>query len=323
MSLKPIVMTPAYRYGAMTPWGGDSLRTIYGQDIPDEHTGEALEFSALPGLNSTDAEGRTLTELIAEHGAALLGTEIHEPVPLLLKLIDARQSLSVQVHPNDAYAAKAEHKLGKTEAWFILHAEPGTKLVYGIRPGYDLAALRALCERGAAVEEALNYLPVKAGDAVYIPAGTVHAIGAGIVLYEIQQSSNVTYRFYDWNRKDKDGKGRELHLDKALDVTRLDVEPKFIEAELVGLNAQGTFERVLNTEYFVVDRLTKCKDMQLITDLRRFGILTALEDGVMELPGEDIPLKAGQTAAIPADCVPVRLRGERFLYAYPQLGQGK
>ena len=105
MSLKPIVMTPAYRYGAMTPWGGDSLRTIYGQDIPDEHTGEALEFSALPGLNSTDAEGRTLTELIAEYGDALLGTDVSLPVPLLLKLIDARQDLSVQVHPDDAYAA--------------------------------------------------------------------------------------------------------------------------------------------------------------------------------------------------------------------------
>ena len=150
MSMKPIVMTPAFRYGKATPWGGDSFRTMYGQDIPDEHTGEALVFSALPGLNSRDASGRTLTELIGEYGEALLGTDVSEPVPLLVKLIDARQDLSVQVHPDDEYAARVEHKLGKTEGWIILRAEPGARLVYGINPGYGTETLRKLCQRGAA-----------------------------------------------------------------------------------------------------------------------------------------------------------------------------
>ena len=319
MALKPIVMTPAYRYGEDTPWAGDKLKTVYGQDIPDERTGEALVFSALPGLNSRDSEGRTLTELIAEYGKALMGTEVREPVPLLVKLLDARQDLSVQVHPDNDYAARVEQKLGKTEAWIVLQAEPCARLVYGIRPGYDLAALRELCRKGSAVEEALNNVPVKPGDVLYIPSGTVHAIGAGIMLYEIQQSSDVTYRFYDWNRRDKNGKGRELHLDKALDVTRLDVKPEPVRPLTLRADADGTLERLLDERYFVVDRLTSCAEMPLHTDVRRFGILTALEAGAMHAGGGMIPLKAGQTAMIPADCVPVTLTGGCFVYAYPQI----
>ncbi len=317
MPLKPMLMTPAYRYGAQTPWGGDALRTLYGQEIPDERTGEALAFSALPGLNSRDAQGTPLSELIGRYGAALLGTEVSLPVPLLLKLIDARQDLSVQVHPDDAYAARVEGKLGKTEAWVILRAEPGARLVYGIRPGYTIDALRALCERGAAVEEALNTLPVKAGDVVYIPSGTVHAIGAGIVLYEIQQSSDVTYRFYDWDRRDKDGKGRELHLDKALAVTRLDVAPKLAEPVLLASGAEGRRERILDTPYFQTDRLTDCQGLEIAPDPRRFGILTALADGSVSAGDDTIVMKAGQTALLPADMEAVRLNGPYFLHAWP------
>ncbi len=319
MALHPIVMTPAYRCGAATPWGGNALKTVYGQNIPDERTGEALVFSALPGLNSRDPEGRTLTDLIDRYGDALLGTAVREPVPLLLKLIDARQDLSVQVHPGDDYAGRVEHKLGKTEAWIILRAEPGARLVYGIRPGYSLDDLRALCQKGAAVEEALNTLPVRPGDVIYIPSGTVHAVGAGIMLYEIQQSSDVTYRFYDWDRKDKDGKGRELHLDKALDVTRLDVEARTAEAQLISAGETGTLERLLDVPYFVVDAYKACMDMALMPDRRRFGILTALEDGSVRAGEETIALKAGQTALIPADCVPMTITGDSFLYAYPQI----
>ena len=318
MALMPIVMSPAYRHGAATPWGGDALKTMYGQEIPDDRTGEALAFSALPGLNSRGPDGRTLSELAAAYGPALLGTDISEPIPLLLKLIDARQDLSVQVHPDDVYAARVEGKLGKTEAWIILRADPGARLIYGIRPGYDLQALRALCQQGAAVEEALNTLPVRAGDIVYIPSGTVHAIGAGIVLYEIQQSSDVTYRFYDWDRKDANGKGRELHLDKALDVTRLGGAPEPVIPRTVRDDTAGRLERALDTRYFVVDRLTGCVNMPLETDTRRFGILTALAEGILRAGDTDIPLKAGQTAAIPADCVPTCLTGDAFLYAYPQ-----
>ena len=318
MPLKPIPMTPAYRHGDMTPWGGDALKTLFGQDIPDDRTGEALVFSALPGLNSRDPQGRTLTELIGEYGSRLLGTAVREPVPLLLKLIDARQDLSVQVHPDDAYARRVEHKLGKNEAWIILRAEPGARLIYGIRPGYDLETLRRLSEQGAAVREALNEMPVHAGDVVYIPAGTVHAIGAGIVLYEIQQSSDVTYRFYDWDRRDQQGRGRPLHLKQALDVTRLDTPLKPARPETLSDGPEGKRERLLDTPYFTVDRYSACHDMPLRPDRERFGVLTALEDGVVRADGETLAMKAGDTAMIPADGFDMALDGGCFLLAYPQ-----
>ena len=216
MPLAPILMTPAYRYGKMTPWGGHSLRDLYGKDIPDDRTGESLEISAIPGLESRDPEGNTLPQLIDAYGGKLGGTQVSAPFPLLLKLLDARDTLSVQVHPDDAYAGRVEHKLGKTEAWHILHAEPGAELVYGIQAGTDKETLMAASRAGAAVEGLLRRVKVKAGDTYFIPAGMVHAIGSGIVLYEIQQSSDVTYRFYDWERTDEKGNKRELHIEKAV-----------------------------------------------------------------------------------------------------------
>ena len=322
MPLNPILMTPYYRHGAETPWGGDSLRTRFGLDIPDDRTGEALVFSALPGRNSCAPDGQPLSALIAAYGERLLGTCVKEPVPLLLKLIDAKQDLSVQVHPDDAYAGRVEGKAGKTEAWIILDAKPGARLVYGIRPGYTLEDLRGLCERGPAVEEALQYLPVQAGDVVYIPSGTVHAIGSGIVLYEIQQSSDVTYRFYDWDRRDAQGRSRELHLEKALAVTRLDVAPATVSPRTAARDDSGEKQQLLDTPFFCVDRYLQCRQMRLAPDPRRFGILTALADGTIGLPdGGEISMRAGSTALLPADGAEIALTGGCFLHAYPQAAE--
>jgi len=158
-------MTPCYRAGEQTPWGGDRLKALYGKQIPDPRTGESLEASTLSGRESTGPGGMTLTQIA--------GGEL----PLMLKLLDARETLSVQVHPDDAYASR-EGKLGKAEAWLILDAEPGAQLVYGLLPGADLAGLPP-----EALEARLRWVPVKAGDVLNIPPGMVHAIGPGIVLY--------------------------------------------------------------------------------------------------------------------------------------------
>ena len=222
----PVRMHPAFRGGKLTPWGGEKLRTVYGKEIAEVPTGESLEISCIPGLESRDDAGRTLTELIAEYGEDFAGRYAGRTFPLLLKLIDAREPLSVQVHPDDAYARLHEDgKLGKTEAWLILDCPEGAELVYGIQPGTDRETLRRASEAGSAVEPLLRRVKVRPGDVCNIPAGTVHAIGAGILLYEIQQSSDVTYRFYDWDRVDAKGNRRELHIRKALDVTRLDFAP--------------------------------------------------------------------------------------------------
>lgn len=321
MALSPIIMQPAYRYGAMTPWGGTRLGDLYSRDLPDSRTGESLEVSAIPGLNSRDLDGTPLSELLNRYGKVLMGTAIKGDFPLLLKLIDAKEQLSVQVHPHDDYAAKHEGKAGKTEAWVILHALPGAELVYGIQEGVNRQTLRRACEQGAAVEALLRRVPVQAGDAFFIPAGMVHAIGAGIVLYEIQQSSDVTYRFYDWDRRDRHGNRRTLHLDQALDVT--DPAMQLAPATPLPLpldGGKGDRERLFDTTYFVTDRYTGCTEAVLTPDLRRFAILTALDDmQIAYEPNKQLTLSAGETALLPAQGDVLRVTCNSFLVSAPQV----
>ena len=317
MFLPPIKMTPAYRFGAATPWGGDGLKRVFGKNIPDARTGEALEVSTIPNLESRDENGTTLTALIAKYGTALTGTAVSGAFPLLLKLLDARDTLSVQVHPNDEYAARVEHKLGKTEAWVILKAEPDARLIYGVQSGTTRAQLREASMQGAAVEKCLRSVKVKVGETYFIPSGMVHAIGQGILLYEIQQSSDVTYRFYDWERRDQNGNKRELHLDKALDVTDVTLCPNAVKAEVLEDSPSGCRERLLDTRYFGLERLKHCHDLPLVPDTRRFSILTALADGQITWQGGAMSLKAGETALLPADGYALSLNGNEYLLAYP------
>ncbi len=303
--LLPIKMHPAFRGGKLTPWGGEKLRTVYGKPISEVPTGESLEISCIPALESRDDAGRTLPELIAAGGEAMAGRYARGAFPLLLKLIDAREPLSVQVHPNDAYAHAHENgKLGKTEAWLILDAPEGAELVYGIVPGTDRETLRKACEAGSAVAPLLRRVRVRAGDVCYIPSGCVHAIGAGITLYEIQQSSDVTYRFYDWDRVDREGKKRELHLDKALDVTDLSfsLAPKHWDGA-VGVT------RMLEETYFSLD-LIRAEGEVALPALTDFGFLTAL-DGALTLAwdGGEVKLAKGDSFFLPRVSPALCLRG--------------
>jgi len=312
MPLAPILMTPAYRYGAMTPWGGEGLRTLFGKNIPDERTGESLEVSAIPSLESQDPDGNPLPALIEKYGERLVGTSVSHPFPLLLKLLDAKDTLSVQVHPDDVYAAKVENKLGKTEAWHILAAEEGAELVYGVEAGVTKEALMEASQEGAAVEKLLRKVKVKAGDTYYIPAGMVHAIGAGIVLYEIQQSSDVTYRFYDWERKDKNGNKRELHIQKAVDVT--DVTAQLEAAKEIQL-VPGHYQ-LLKEKYFTLERFEGFNG-KLAADPRRFALLTAVKDAHITWPDGSLMLPAGCTALLPADGFDLHLEATAALLSYP------
>ena len=312
MPIAPVLMTPAYRFGAATPWGGDGLRAFFHKDIPDGRTGESLEASAIPGLESRSEEGETLTALIGRYGERLTGKGFAHPFPLLLKLLDARDTLSVQVHPDNEYAARVEHKLGKTEAWHILRCDEGAELVYGLTPGVTKEELRAACREGSRVEGMLRRVKVHPGETYYIPAGTVHAIGRGILLYEIQQSSDVTYRFYDWNRTDKAGNKRELHLDKAIDVTRLDFCGEAAREEKV---EEGHFA-LLREKYFWLDRFAEGV-FALPRDEARFGILTATAPCVLSWQGGEMVLPAGRTALLPADGFDLRLQCGAALLSRP------
>lgn len=312
MPIAPILMTPAYRCGPDTPWGGDGLKRVFGKDIPDARTGESLEVSAIPGLESRDPDGNTLPQLITRYGEKLTGKGFADPFPLLLKLLDARETLSVQVHPNDEYAARVEHKLGKTEAWHILNAAPGAQLVYGVKAGATKEALLTASQEGAAVESLLRRVNVKAGETYYIPAGTVHAIGEGIMLYEIQQSSDVTYRFYDWERTDKNGNKRELHIQKAVDVTRVDFQPDAAQEREI---APGHYQ-LLREAYFSLDRFENGV-FDLPRDDRRFAFLTAVKPCRIAWDEGEMALPAGRTALLPADGYALRLTAGEALMSFP------
>lgn len=275
-------MRPHYRSGSETPWGGNALGTLFGKDIPDIRTGEALEASTLPGMESRAPDGRTLTEIA--------GGEL----PLLLKLLDAREALSVQVHPDDAYAGVHEGgKHGKEEAWLILHAEPGAKLVYGLHPGTDMHTLTPT----AALEKCLRWVPVRAGDALLIPAGMVHAIGPGIVLYEIQQSSDVTYRFWDWDRRDRDGNPRALHFKKACDVAHPDLALLPTRGHTVSVPG-GSVTEYIATQRFRLAALHAEGAMPL-PRAAGFAFVTALCEGSLARNGETISFTRGQTLYVP------------------------
>ena len=297
--LLPLKMHPAFRGGKLTPWGGEKLRTVYGKDIREVPTGESLEVSCIPGLESTDDAGVKLPDLIAAYGEAFAGEYAKKPFPLLLKLIDAAEPLSVQVHPNDDYAARVENgKLGKTEAWLILDAPEGSQLVYGIKPGATLPELRAACEAGAAVSGYLRRVNVKPGDVCYIPAGCVHAIGAGIVLYEIQQSSDITYRFYDWDRVDAKGNKRELHRDKALAVTDLNFALDPVPAP------DAPCARVLDKKFFTLDLLHAQEGHAVpVPAVQDFAFLTALDHALtLRWQGGERVLQKGDTVYLPTSC---------------------
>ncbi|MCR4885907.1 MAG: class I mannose-6-phosphate isomerase [Clostridiales bacterium] len=316
MPLAPILMTPAYRCGDATPWGGDGLRRLFGRSIPDERTGESLEVSAIPGLESRDENGTPLSALIARYGERLTGKGFCRPFPLLLKLLDARDALSVQVHPDDAYAARTEGKLGKTEAWHILYAVPGAELVYGVVPGATKEALTEASRRGAEIEKLLRRVKVKAGETYFIPAGTVHAIGAGIVLYEIQESSDVTYRFYDWGRVGGDGRPRELHIQKAVDVADVHFHPDAVgEKE----TAPGRYS-LLDERVFTLERFSSFRGA-LENEPRRFRFFTAVQPCVLSWDGGGMTLPAGRTALLPADGFDLTLDAPAALMSGPNAGK--
>ena len=209
-------------------WGGQRLRTLYGKPIPeDKPIGEAWLISDHPSAVSVVSKGpltgKTLHDLIEFDAEALLGRPAqltpHGRFPLLLKLLDSSDVLSVQVHPNDTTAAElGEPDVGKTEMWYVLHADPGAELICGLLPGTTERKCRDAIRDGR-LEDYLDHFGVTPGDAVFVEAGTVHAIGKGIVLAEIQQNSDLTYRLYDWSRLDASGKSRQLHVDKGMRAT--------------------------------------------------------------------------------------------------------
>ena len=289
-------------------WGGSRLRTDYGIDSDLHPLAEAWVLSCHPDGPSTIAggpeDGKTLTRYIEEQGWEILGTHCRrfEQFPVLTKLIDAKGNLSIQVHPDNAYALEHEHQYGKTEVWYILDCEPGAFLYYG----FDHEISREEFERRIrdnTLLEVLNAAPVHKGDVFYIPAGTLHAICHGIVLAEIQQSSNVTYRVYDYGRVGADGKPRALHIPQALAVTRC--QPP-AEQDFGGHMAR--------CEYFTVDVMEN--DFTATAGPESFVSLLVVEGaGTVTCGGQTLAVQKGDSVFLTANSGPFAVKGTlRTLY---------
>ncbi|WEV71466.1 mannose-6-phosphate isomerase, class I [Lactobacillus sp. ESL0785] len=224
--MKPIFLTPYFRPKI---WGGRKLKTIFDYDIPDGKVGEAWIISGYKDDASTVStgplKGKSLRTVYHEY-PELFGKPKTKEFPLLVKFLDANDNLSVQVHPDDAYAAKVENDSGKTESWYVLQADPGSYLIYG-HTAKTREELAAMIHNGE-WDRLLRKVPVKAGDFFYVPSGTIHALTKGIMVIETQQSSDVTYRLYDYDRiDDHTGQKRELHTQKSIDVTTVPhIDPK-------------------------------------------------------------------------------------------------
>lgn len=305
--LYPLIFEPVLKERI---WGGTTLHAKYGRELPSDKVGESWDVAChkngMSKISNGELKGKTLKEVIDEYGKDLLGKDLQDKhikkFPLLIKILDATDVLSVQVHPDDEYAKVHENgELGKTEMWYIIDAKPGAKLVYGVKEDTTKEQFEKSIKAGK-LEEYLNTIDVAPGDVVYIPAGMVHAIGAGILICEVQQNSDTTYRVYDWNRVDDTGKARELHIKQALDV--IDFEGKHSTEKVMGLSRQKGESQVtyyVANKYFAMEKLDVIHELEQQVNGERFFILTVVEgEGKIVYFGGTQEFKAGQSIMIPA-----------------------
>ncbi|MCB0208719.1 MAG: class I mannose-6-phosphate isomerase [Anaerolineae bacterium] len=310
-NIYPLTFSPVFKNYI---WGGRNLATKLGRTLPDGIVAESWEISGHPTSPTRVDYGplrrKTLIEVMEILGTDLVGHRSQEMLkrgkfPLLIKLLDANKPLSVQVHPKDDYANAHENgELGKTEMWHILYAKPGADLIYGLKAGVTPESFRENIENGT-LEKCLHQLPVLPGDSVFIPAGSVHAIMDGIVLAEIQQNSDTTYRVYDWNRVDADGNSRPLHIDKAIDVINFDqVEPGPYISEMIEKNDSYRREFITRCPYFHVERWRFAEGIHTFTgncDGSTFEIWGVMSGRmIVSWDGNLMPLKAVRFGLLPA-----------------------
>lgn len=307
--MPPLRLQPLFK---QRPWGGRRLAQQWHK--PDANTTGWAESWEVVDLGDDQSrvlggpfDGRTLHDLVREHPDELLGRHAGcEQFPLLFKFLDAAETMSVQVHPNEAQAATlAPGQHGKSEAWVILAAEPNSRLSIGLKPGIDRAKLELHLAAGR-VEQCLHSIPARVGDVISIPAGTVHAIGAGVALAEIQQPSDATFRLFDWNRRDAHGRLRQLHIEQALQCIDFSfgpvspLTPRRLDAN------EGLSEEFLEPEYFVWRRHSLTNAPFRLPADDRCRILSLIDGHVQVVSSSGRePLAAGESLVIPVACGPV------------------
>lgn len=293
-------------------WGGNKLSELFGKEA-QRNTGESWEISCVEGNISTVAngllKGKSLLDLIKEFKAQLLGTRVYNSFgnnfPLLFKFIDAQEDLSVQLHPNDELAKKYHNSFGKTEMWYILQAEKDGRIILGFQDEMNASKyVEKLSENK--ITDVLHSENVKAGDSFLIEPGTVHAIGAGVVLAEIQQTSDITYRIYDWDRPGIDGKLRELHQDLALEA----INYNSLDAKLDYKSIENKAVQLCRSAYFETNRLVLTKDLKRdLLSLDSFVVYMCVDGtAIIETSNDSEEIKKGETLLIPASIANVVVR---------------
>lgn len=298
-------------------WGGTKLQSELGKSLSSSTSGESWELSAVKGdvsvVKNGEYAGKTLTDLLDEFPKEILGTAVYErfgkEFPLLFKFIDAREDLSIQVHPNDELAKKRHDSFGKTEMWYVMQANPGARIIVGFKNKSSAQEyVHHLQEKS--LLEILDQVETNAGDVFFLETGTIHAIGAGILVAEIQQTSDITYRVYDWDRVDAQGNSRELHVDLALDAMNYEVVQSKREYEK-NVNIANS---VVDCPYFTTNFIPLEGRVSQHKDGKSFYVYMCTDgDFLIHAGGKSYAYKKGDTIMIPAALREFSLEGRASL----------
>jgi mannose-6-phosphate isomerase len=309
----PVIFEPIFK---PKPWGGRTLERLFGKPLPpDVPIGESWEVVSLPGNESRvrggPLAGQSVSELVETWGRNLYGgAELAEGrFPLLIKFLDAREHLSVQVHPKPDEDAPSRWRAGiKHEAWYVLHAEPGAEMFVGFKPGVRPEGV-ARAANTPAMAELLRRWPVKVGQCYYLPSGTAHALGAGIVVAEVQTPSDITYRLYDWDRVGLDGRPRELHIEQGLANARYDVaEEMILQPRSHTAGPLATVTRLAACERFLIDKVRLSEGVEQYIPHQEMVIWIVLTGrGVLVRERTECAFGPGDVVVTPADSTETRI----------------
>lgn len=315
IDLYPLVFKPIVKDRI---WGGTKLHSLLNKEIITQTTGESWEISAVPGDVSVVVNGNfagsSLSELISDYPVEMLGTKVHgqfgTEFPLLFKFLDAKEDLSIQLHPNDELAKKRHNSFGKTEMWYVMQADPGAEIIVGFKEKSSADEYLYHLENKS-LPSILNKISVKKGDVFFLETGTIHAIGAGTVIAEIQQTSDITYRVYDWDRVDAQGNARELHIEQALDAITYDVVASKKKYE----TAVNKSNPVVDCAYFTTNVIPLDGKMNFTKDGTSFTVLVCTEGdfSVVTHSGSVFAFALGDTVLLPATLTDFELVGKATL----------
>ena len=294
-------------------WGGEKLKTLFDKPIVSKNTGESWELSAVEGDISVVADGefkgKLITELLEDFSEEILGKLVYQrfgkQFPLLFKFLDSREDLSIQVHPNDVLAKKRHNSFGKTEMWYIMQADPEAQIIIGFKEDSNQEEYLENLENKSMLS-ILEQVNVKEGDVFFLETGTVHSIGAGLVIAEIQQTSDITYRLYDFDRKDSNGNTRELHIDLALEA----INYNKLETHKSYTKISNQSNEIVECPYFTTNFIPLKEKMEVHKNGSSFTVYMCVEGNFsIGIDGKITTYKKGDTVLVPAIMQNYVLRG--------------